>query len=126
VPPLVFGLPVLAVHGGELRTRTRKFPLPHAGSRKRESIRSVSSFTRSSIASTNWGGVNTSPWSATRALDLIRLMSNPSEAHGEEQVAVETGRYAEVFLRFTSELPNRAELLARIGPNEIRPIHSRI
>jgi len=30
--------------------------------------------TRSSIASTIHGGVNTSPWSATRFFDLIRLM----------------------------------------------------
>src|SRR5690606_25245758 len=50
---------------------TRKLPLPHAGSRKRESIRSVSSFTRSSIASTIHAGVKTSPWSATRCRDFI-------------------------------------------------------
>jgi hypothetical protein len=39
-------------------------------------MRSVSSFTRSSIASTIHAGVNTSPWSATRFRDLIRLMGN--------------------------------------------------
>ena len=37
-------------------------------------MRSVSPLTRSSIASTSHGGVNTSPWSATRFLDLIRFM----------------------------------------------------
>jgi len=36
-------------------------------------IRSVSSFTRLSIASTIDGEVSTSPWSATRFFDLIRL-----------------------------------------------------
>src|SRR5688572_11692444 len=54
--------------------RTRKFPLPHAGSRKRESIRSVASLTRSSSASAIHGGVNTFPWSATRFHDLIKLI----------------------------------------------------
>ena len=61
--------------------RTRKFPLPHAGSKKRESIRSVSPLTRSSIASTIHAGVNTSPWSATRCFDLNRLMGK-SAVHG--------------------------------------------
>src|ERR1700722_96919 len=56
--------------------RTRKLPLPQAGSRKRESMRSVSPLTRSSMASTIQGGVNTSPWSATRFFDLIRLMGH--------------------------------------------------
>jgi hypothetical protein len=42
--------------------------------KKRASIRSVSPLTRSSIASTSHAGVNTSPWSATRFFDLIRLM----------------------------------------------------
>src|SRR2546426_12738931 len=60
--------------------RTRKFPLPQAGSKKRESIRSVSPFTRSSMASTIHGGVNTSPWSATRCLDLTRLISKCSRS----------------------------------------------
>ena len=43
------------------RISMRKFPSPHAGSRKRESILSVSCFTRSSIASTSRSEVNTSP-----------------------------------------------------------------
>ena len=38
------------------RTGTRKLPDPQAGSRKRESMRSVSRLTRSSIASTIHGG----------------------------------------------------------------------
>ena len=59
----------------------------HAGSRKRESMRSVSSFTRSSIASIIRAGVKTSPWSATRCFDLTRLMEN---AFGVKLVAVGT------------------------------------
>lgn len=71
-------LPYLSFTAASLRRRirARKFPLPHAGSRKRESMRSVSSFTRSSIASTIHAGVNTSPWSATGCLDFTRLMRN--------------------------------------------------
>ena len=53
-----------------------KFPLPQAGSKKRASMRSVSAFTKSSMASTIQAGVNTSPWSATRCLDLTRLILN--------------------------------------------------
>ena len=52
---------------------TRKLPLPHAGSRKRESIRAASPLTKSSIWSTSHEGVNTSPWSATRFLDFVKL-----------------------------------------------------
>ena len=52
-----------------------KLPLPHAGSKKRESMRSDSSLTRSSMASTIHAGVKTSPWSATRCFDLTRLIS---------------------------------------------------
>jgi hypothetical protein len=37
-------------------------------------MRSVSSFTKLSIASTNHGGVKTSPWSATRSFDLMKVM----------------------------------------------------
>ena len=37
-------------------------------------MRSVSSFTKSSIASTIHAGVKTSPWSATRCLDLTWFM----------------------------------------------------
>ncbi len=48
--------------------------LPQAGSKNRESIRSVSPFTKSSMASTIQAGVKTSPWSATRCFDLTRLM----------------------------------------------------
>lgn len=43
----------------------RKLPSPQAGSRKRLSSRNDSSRTRSSIAFTSRGLVNTSPWSAT-------------------------------------------------------------
>jgi len=50
----------LVVTRGEVRT-PRKLPSPQAGSRKRASMRSVSSFTRSSMASTSHSGVNTSP-----------------------------------------------------------------
>src|SRR3989442_14133969 len=71
-------LPYLSSTTASLRRRisTRKLPLPHAGSRKRESIRSVSPLTRSSIASTIHGGVKTSPWLATRFFDLIALMGD--------------------------------------------------
>jgi hypothetical protein len=48
-------LPYLASTAASLRCRTgtRKFPSPQADSRKRESMRSVSPFTRSSMFSTN-------------------------------------------------------------------------
>ena len=49
----------------------RKLPSPQAGSRKRLSSRNDSSRTRSSIAFTSRGLVNTSPWSATRWRLLI-------------------------------------------------------
>src|ERR1017187_1177553 len=58
------------------RTGTRKFPLPQAGSRNRESMRPVSPLTRSSIFSTSHPGVSTSPWSATRFLDLMRFIGD--------------------------------------------------
>ena len=68
--------PYLSPTATSLRRRicTRKLPSPHAGSRKRESMRSVSPLTRSSMASTIHAGVKTSPWSATRFFDLIWLM----------------------------------------------------
>jgi hypothetical protein len=44
-------------------------------------MRSVSPFTRSSIASTSHAGVKTSPWSATRCLDFTRLISNAVSAY---------------------------------------------
>ena len=50
---------------------TRKFPVPQAGSKKRESMRSVSCFTKSSIAFTSRSAVKTSPCAATRSLDFI-------------------------------------------------------
>ena len=56
--------------------RSKKFPLPQAGSKNLASMRLTSSFNRSSIASTIHAGVKTLPWSATRCLDLIRLMTN--------------------------------------------------
>src|SRR5699024_1419647 len=54
-------------------TSARKFPVPHAGSRKRESMRSVSCFTKSSMAFTSCSFVYTSPWSLTRFLDFTCL-----------------------------------------------------
>src|SRR5690606_33856069 len=53
----------------------KKFPFPHAGSRKRESIRSVSCFTKSSMAFTSLSEVNTSPWSVTLFFDFTWLIS---------------------------------------------------
>ena len=47
------------------RISIRKLPSPQAGSRKRLSSRKDSSRTRSSMAFTSRGLVNTSPWSAT-------------------------------------------------------------
>ena len=44
-----------------LNTSARKAPLPQAGSKKRESIRNVSCFTKSSIALTSRAAVKTSP-----------------------------------------------------------------
>jgi hypothetical protein len=52
--------------------RRLKLPDPHAGSKKRESMRSLSDLTRSSMASTIHAGVNTSPWSATLCFDLTK------------------------------------------------------
>ena len=43
-------------------------------------MRSLSSLTRSSIASTSQGGVNTSPWSATRCFDLNKVMGKCSSS----------------------------------------------
>ena len=53
------------------RISARKLPSPQAGSKKRLSTRSVSGFTKSSMAFTSRSAVNTSPWSATRFFDLI-------------------------------------------------------
>ena len=55
-----------------LRTDLRKLPDPQAGSRKRESMRSDSILTKSSMSSTIQLGVKTSPWSATRCLDFTK------------------------------------------------------
>ncbi len=49
---------------------------PHAGSRKRESIRSDSPLRDRASLRPSTRGVNTSPWSATRCFDLIRLMGD--------------------------------------------------
>ena len=92
VAPLEVALAVPASSPRSLRasTRTRKLPDPQAGSRKRESMRSDSSLTRSSMASTSQSGVKTSPWSATRCFDftngtgqtLLRCPRGRYEPHG--------------------------------------------
>jgi hypothetical protein len=53
-----------------LSTLERKLPSPQAGSKNRESMRSVSCFTMSSMALTSRSFVKTSPCSWTRSFDL--------------------------------------------------------
>lgn len=52
-------------------TSRKNTPLLVAGFRNVESTRSVSCFTKSSIAFTSRSEINTSQWSATRCFDLI-------------------------------------------------------
>src|SRR5580658_2804806 len=108
------------------KTGTRKFPLPQAGSKKRESMRSVSPLTKSSIFSTSHGGVNTSPWSATRLLDLIRFIGDgPTSGtlyrHTHDKIAHRGGGNPQLMLSMISlidldvrtETPTLAATLAR-------------
>jgi len=76
VPLFKIGPPKLEFDGDELALQDpdEEVSAPARGSKKRESMRSVSPLTRSSIASTIHVGVNTSPWSAIRCFDLIKFM----------------------------------------------------
>jgi hypothetical protein len=78
VPLLEVRLSELELHRGELAPQDGDEEVAAAAGRlkKRESIRSVSAFTSSSMASTIHAGVNTSPWSATRFFDLIKPISS--------------------------------------------------
>ena len=90
LPFLEIGLPELEFDSAELSLQDPDEEITAAARwlRKRESIRSVSSFTRSSIASTIQGGVNTSPWSATRFFDLIRFKNGLYNNQGSIPVTV--------------------------------------
>src|SRR5690606_40314083 len=70
------------------KTSAKKLPSPQAGSRKRESIRSHSLATRSSMSFTRPGGVKTSPWSMIRCLEFTGELSEEVFGKAAEDVPV--------------------------------------
>lgn len=78
--PIIGATPILFRYYGELSFQydRKEIPIPAGRLQKRLSIRSVSCLTKSHMASTSRSAVNTSPWSATRCLDLICFVTSLS------------------------------------------------